>query len=184
MMPLLCSAPNSHLVVIDVQTRLTNAMLDAASLVNHCSILLRSATTLNITTTITEQYPKGLGTTDTLLQQVFPAGITAIEKTCFSCCGARQFTQRLAETGKKQIILTGIEAHVCVLQTAMDLIQQGQQVFVVADAVDSRTANNKNIALSRMQQAGAIITNTESVLFEWLKDAKHEHFKTLSALIR
>jgi len=171
-------------VVVDVQTRLSNAMSDTTSLLRHCSILLRAAATLNIATTITEQYPKGLGTTDPILQQVLPANVQTIEKTCFSCCGAEQFMQRITEVDKKQVILCGIEAHVCVLQTAMDLIQQGTQVFVVADAVDSRTANNKSIALSRLEQAGAIISCTESVLFEWLSDAKHEHFKSLSALIK
>jgi len=177
------SPADSHLIIVDVQTRISKAMNDSASLLRHCEILLRAAATLDVTTSITEQYPKGLGNTEPELQQVCPANVATIEKTSFSCCGAEQFLQRIAATDKKQIILAGIEAHVCVLQTAMDLIQQGRQVFVVADAVDSRTAQNKNLALSRMQQAGAIISSTESVLFEWLRDAKHPHFKTMSALI-
>ncbi|WP_455366057.1 hydrolase [Kaarinaea lacus] len=181
---LLANATSSHLLVIDVQTRLAQVMSDCNSLLRNCEILLKAANILSVPVTITEQYPKGLGHTEPNLESVFPSNTNPIEKTCFSCCNAEDFANSLANSGKQQIILSGIESHVCVLQTAMDLLERNHQVFVVADAVDSRSKDNKRIALERMQQAGVVVTATESVLFEWLRDAKHEHFKALSALIR
>jgi isochorismate hydrolase len=181
---LLADARYSQLLVIDVQTRLAQVMSDRKSLLRNCEILLQAANILSVPVTITEQYPKGLGPTEPGLKAAFPADAAPIEKTCFSCCDAEDFATNLPSFDKTQIILSGIESHVCVLQTAMDLLTKNYQVFVVADAVDSRSKDNKRIALDRMQQAGVVITNTESVLFEWLRDAKHEHFKAVSALIR
>ena len=132
----------------------------------------------------TEQYPSGLGTLDADLMELLPEDSKRYAKTCFSCTGADDFPDQLNQTGRNQIILTGMESHVCVLQTAMDLINTGYQVFVAADAVCSRNRENYESSLQRMRQAEAVITNTESILFEWLRDASHEHFKTLSALIR
>jgi isochorismate hydrolase len=181
---LLADPRYSQLIVIDVQTRLAQVMSDRKSLLKNCETLLTAANILSIPVTITEQYPNGLGNTEPSLAKAFPADANPVEKTCFSCCNAADFTATLSNSGKQQLILCGIESHVCVLQTAMDLLEKKYQVFVVADAVDSRSKGNKKIALDRMQQAGAIITTAESVLFEWLKDAKHEQFKTVSALIR
>ena len=181
---LLANAGHSHLLLIDVQTRLAQVMSDHKSLLRNCEILLKAADTLSIPVTVTEQYPKGLGHTEPDLQNAFPTNTHPIEKTCFSCYSAENFALTLSNSGKQQIILSGIESHVCVLQTALDLLDKNYQVYVVADAVDSRSKDNKHIALERMRQAGVIVTTTESVLFEWLKDAKHEHFKSVTALIR
>lgn len=181
---LLANANNCHLVVIDVQTRLTQVMSDRKSLLQNCEVLIQAAKLLEIPITVTEQYPKGIGATEPQLTNALANDYLPVEKTCFSCCASDQFSTRVDKSSKPQMILCGIESHICVLQTAMDLLQSGKQVFVVADAVDSRSKENKKLALERMQQAGAIITNAESTVFEWLKDAKHAQFKALSALIR
>ena len=181
---LLANANNSHLLVIDVQTRLTQVMSDRKSLLQNCEILIHAAKLLEIPITVTEQYPKGIGTTEPQLSNALASHYLPVEKTCFSSCASDEFSLRINQDGKPQMILCGIESHICVLQTTMDLLQTGKQVFVVADAVDSRSKDNKKLALDRMQQAGAIITNTESIVFEWLKDAKHAQFKAISALIR
>jgi len=180
----LVTANSSSLIVVDIQTRLAQAMSDRETLLRNCGILLTAAKIMSVPVAITEQYPKGLGHTEPSLAELFPDNATPVEKTCFSCCDAETFAASLSSTGKQQIILCGIESHVCVLQTAMDLQDRDYQVFVVADAVDSRSKDNKHIALERMRQAGIVITTTESVLFEWLRDAKNEHFKSVTALIR
>jgi nicotinamidase-related amidase len=106
-----------------------------------------------------------------------PADAKRMEKTSFSACGALPLA-------RPQAILAGMEAHVCVLQTALELAAEGREVFVVADAICSRTEANRANALARLDKAGVVVTNTESVLFEWLRDASHEHFRTISKLIR
>ena len=182
----LCNAENSCLVLIDIQTRLTSAMpvKVLARLKRNINILLQSAKTLRIPVLSTEQYPEGLGPTEPEIVELLPDNTLRFEKTCFSCTGARQFLKHLKEDGRKQVILVGIEAHVCVLQTAIQLIAEGYHVFVVADGICSRQRDNYEASLNRMSRAGVTICNTESVLFEWLRDAKHEHFKKLSHLVR
>ncbi|MGD8569579.1 MAG: hydrolase [Gammaproteobacteria bacterium] len=182
--PVIAGAHTSQLVLVDLQTRLLQAMADRNNLLRHCEILVKAARTLSVPLLATEQYPQGLGHTDPVLSEALPSDVTPVDKTCFSCCGADRFTTAMSKLNRKQVILVGIEAHVCVLQTALDLVRQGKTVFVAADATDSRSANNKQLALERMRQAGIIITSTESVLFEWLRDAKHEQFKSVAALIR
>jgi len=175
---------DSFLLVIDVQQRLLAAMPDGvqAPLIKQLGVLLQAADSLTIPVAITEQYPKGLGPTEAELLQLSPSK-TAIEKTCFSCADADEFMTTLRTSRRRSVILTGMETHICVLQTALALQGQGYQVFVVEDGVCSRTPQNQHNALQRMRQAGVIITNTESVLFEWLADAKHPEFRTLSKLI-
>lgn len=186
---LLADVNKSQLVLIDVQTRLSKVMSNPDPLLRNCSILIRAANILNVPITVTEQYPKGIGHTNAELIDSLGSKYQAVEKTCFSCCGSDEFNTSITQqNGKNQIILCGIEAHVCVLQTTLELLsntqQSGHQVFVVADAIDSRNRNNKKLALTRLQQAGATITCTESVVFEWLKDSRNDHFKEISALIR
>jgi len=182
----LCNADNSYLVLIDIQTRLTSAMpvKVLARLKRNINILLQSAKTLSIPVLSTEQYPEGLGPTEPEIVELLPENTLRFEKTCFSCTGDRQFLKHLKEDGRRQVILVGIEAHVCVLQTAIQLVEEGYQVFVVADGICSRQRENYEASLNRMSRAGVTICNTESVLFEWLRDAKHEHFKKLSHLVR
>ena len=174
----------SQLVIVDMQVKLSIAMPSATMqlVTKHCSILAQAASLLNIPSVLTEQYPQGLGETLPELKQYLPH-LKPVAKTAFSACGEPKFNQQL-QRENSQIILAGMESHICVLQTALDLLQQGKTVFVVQDAVLSRNSDNKDNAINRLQQAGCVITNTESVLFEWLGNANHPAFKTLSALIK
>ena len=182
---LLCRAENSCLVVIDVQARLTAAMPAKvlSRLKRNSIMLIKAAGILSIPVFATEQYPKGLGSLDPDIIEVLPENSRRFEKTCFSCVNAENFIDELNNHGRKQVILLGLEAHICVLQTAIDLLAAGYNVFVVIDAVCSRQRENYEAALQRMWQSGVIICNAESVLFEWLKDSSHEHFKILSAMV-
>ena len=182
----------SQLVIVDMQVKLSVAMPSAAMqlVTKHCSILAQAASLLNIPSVLTEQYPQGLGETLPEIKQYLPH-LKPVAKTAFSACGEPKFNQQL-QRENSQIILVGMEAHICVLQTALDLIQLttsgdnklAKTVFVVQDAILSRNADNKDNAINRLQQAGCVITSTESVLFEWLGNANHQAFKTLSKLIR
>ena len=181
----LCNAKNSCLVIIDMQTRLTSVMpfKVLSRLKRNINILLQSATKLSIPLLVTEQYPKGLGVTEPELEESLGKQAMKFEKTCFSCTDAPGFLQQLRETEVTQVILVGIEAHICVLQTAIQLIAKDYQVFVAADSVCSRYRDNYEVALMRMRNAGVVVTNTESILFEWLRDSTHEHFKEISKLL-
>lgn len=174
----------SQLIVIDVQERLAAAMTQDAlkQVVRNCNILLQAAQLISVPTVVTEQYPKGLGHTVPELNSLIPAS-GAVEKRCFSCCENTEFQARLA-ADRPQVILAGMEAHICVLQTALQLKAQGKTVFVVEDAVLSRNSAHQTNAMQRLAQAGVIVSNTESVVFEWLKIAEGEAFKTISRLVR
>ncbi len=184
--PVLCSAADSVLLVIDIQPRLAEAMPEeeSKSMLDNTAMLLQAAAQLDIPALATEQYPKGLGTTSLELVGLLPQGTTPLPKTGFSCFCAEGFEAAIKNTRRSQIIIAGQETHVCVLQTAFDFLLQGYQVFVVEDAVCSRNPEHKIYALERMRQAGAVVTCGESVLFEWLGDASHPKFKSLAQLIR
>jgi nicotinamidase-related amidase len=183
--PLLCDANDAQLVVVDIQERLAGAMPEQPrqQLIRNTTILVQAAGLLDIPLNRTEQYPKGLGDTLAPIAAQLPATHWYGEKTCFACTGASGFGSRLGEGGK-QIVLAGMETHVCVLQTAMTLHANGFQVFVVEDACCSRYKQHHFNALERLRHAGVIVSNTESVLFEWLRDSSHPQFKTIAALIR
>lgn len=181
----LCEADGSQLVIIDIQEKLAAAMPDKprAQTLRHSGLLAEAARRLGIPLLHTEQYPAGLGPTETALADQL-GGQAAIEKTCFSCAAADDFLPRLASRHRQQIILCGMETHVCVLQTALQLQQHGYHVFVVEDAVCSRHKRHFRNALARLRQAGIVVTNVESVLFEWLRDASHPEFRALARLVR
>jgi nicotinamidase-related amidase len=173
------------LVVVDVQERLFNAM-DAErrdDMVANVKILVSAARRLDVPVLVTEQYPRGLGRTlpelKALLDETPP-----LEKTAFSCARADGFADRLRATGADHVILTGIEAHVCVLLTALDLLAQGLRVSIVADAVCSRRPANLEIGLGQARQAGAVVTATETVVFQLLGGADADAFRELSKLLR
>jgi len=176
---------NSLLVVVDIQSRLLSAMPENAAdqMLKHSCILVKATSVLNIPVIVTEQYPKGLGATDTLLKDNFTKDTSILDKTGFSCFSANSFNQTLKNSQRKQIILIGQEAHVCILQTALELLHYGYQVYIVEDAICSRNAEHKLFSLQRMQQQGATIINYESVIFEWLKDSKHPDFKVISKML-
>jgi nicotinamidase-related amidase len=176
------SRDGSALVVIDVQERLVPAVADPAALVQNILRLVRGAHLLHVPVLATEQYPHGLGPTvpDVSAELRDPP----FEKTAFSACGVESFLPALQAKGVVSAIVCGIEAHVCVLQTSLDLLAAGFQVFVVADAVASRAPANRHIALDRMRAAGAEIVSTEMVLFEWLGRAGTPEFKAVQALVK
>ena len=173
----------SCLAVVDIQERLAPAMAEDDRVQANTGVLLHAAKSLRVPVLVSEQYPKGLGPTVGSLVAAIP-GDAIIEKMTFSCLGERAFSSRWAKLGRPQVVLCGIEAHVCVLQTALDFVAEGIDVFVVADAVSSRTLENKSLGLERMRAAGAHIVSTEMVVFEWLGRAGTPEFKELSALIK
>lgn len=182
----LCHDKDGVLLIIDIQERLGSAMPEKIlhSISNNTQILTQAANALDIPVIVSEQYPKGLGATLSSISTCLTENTHKQEKTCFSCAGNTQFIDTLKQLNKKQIIITGMEAHICVTQTAIELQRQGYQAFIVADAVCSRKKTHYQNALQRMQQAGCIITNMESVCFEWLQDATHSQFKTIAKLIK
>ena len=182
---MLCDVKQSRLLIIDEQERLLSVMSDKprAQVLKNTSILLQAAQTLSVPVIRSEQYPKGLGATDNNIEAQLNDDALKVEKTVFSCCGVAEVAELSHQQVLPQWILTGIETHICVLQTALQLKAAGQQVFVVSDACCSRKKGHHKNALQRLTQAGVVITNTESVLFEWLRDAKHPDFKALSKLI-
>ena len=181
---LLLQVAQSQFVIIDMQVKLALAMeLQAMQAVTkNCAILLQAANLMQVPTLVTEQYPQGLGETLPELKQHF-LNTKSIAKTAFSACAEPAFKQ-LLPVDKPQIVLAGMEAHICVLQTALGLLNAHMQVFVVEDAIISRNFSHKANAIARLRDAGCVITNTESVLFEWLGNANHAAFKAISKLIK
>lgn len=174
----------SQLAIIDMQAKLASAMSPEALhlTTKNCEILAQVAQLLSVSMIVTEQYPQGLGATLPSIQQHL-AHVHPVAKTVFSAVGEPKFSRQL-HRDQTQIVLAGMEAHICILQTALSLKQMGKQVFVVEDAIISRNAANKANAIARMRSAGCIIVNTESVVFEWLGNANHPAFKDVSKLIR
>ena len=184
--PPLSRAADSRVLVVDAQTRLAAAIPeeDRNRAFHNAGLVLDAAGILGVPVTVTEQYPKGLGSTDAAVACHLPEDTPIFSKTAFSCCGAEGLLSALDTERRQQIVVVGMEAHVCVLQTAFDLHGHGFQVFVVEDAVCSRSPANHRNAMARLRQAGIIVTNAESVLFEWLTDASHEHFRQVSAMLK
>lgn len=175
------TAASSVLVVVDVQDRLLAKMPAAADLVETVGFLLDVANALGVPVRATEQYPKGLGPTTAVLARRLPPDLPA--KTAFSCCGVTGFLDELWLAGHHSVVLTGMEAHVCVAQTALDLLAAGVRVFVPVDAVGSRYDLDRETALRRLDKAGAVLTTAEAVAFEWVGDAAHPQFKAVSRLV-
>lgn len=167
------------LLIIDVQDKLV-AMLNDENLKNDAIKLAKTASILNISTVITEQYPKGLGSTIEEIKEVLP-NAEYVEKTTFSAFKEDEVKKLLSQ---KQVILFGIETHICVLQTAMDLLNEGYEVFLVQNACGSRNDDNKQAALRRLIHAGIQIVTTEMVIFELLESSKHPNFKEVQELIK
>lgn len=176
---MLINAATSTLLVIDVQERLLPAIHQSESLINNCSWLVRLAQEVNVPVIASEQYPKGIGPTTPEIQELLPASAFTA-KTVFSCVAAPECQQQLDTGERDSFILCGIEAHVCVLQTALELYAQGKKVYVVADAISARDPENTRLAIERMRQAGITIVSREMVGFEWLRDSSSPHFKTFS----
>lgn len=173
---MLLSKDKSCVLLVDVQEKLTPLVRESQNLINRCSWLLKLASDLGVPCTISEQYPSGLGAS---IAQLSGFG-NAFAKIHFSCWRDSLLRQSLKDLKKQQIILIGIETHVCVLQTAIDMIIAGLDVFVVVDAVSSRHNNDHKYGLKRMKQAGANLVTSEMIFFEWLEQAGTAKFKELS----
>jgi len=173
------------LVVIDIQEALMKAMDPeiGKNLPRNLQVLITFARELGVPILATEQYPKGLGRTIPEVKKEL-GDLSLIEKVAFSCCRVDAFNERLRSLGRKQIVLSGIETHVCVLQTAADLIQRGYGVHVVADAVCSRKRSDWEIGLRWIEKNGAMITTTEIIAFQLLKEAGTDEFKRLSKFVK
>jgi nicotinamidase-related amidase len=171
-------------VLVDVQEKLTPLVYDPEKLLNNCSILLDAARILEIPVLWLEQYPRGLGHTVEVLAQRLNSSSQAVEKIAFSGCHEEACKNRLRDLGRDQCVVMGIEAHVCVYQTVIDLLAEGKQVQVVVNAVSSRDSANKSVALRRMEQEGARLTTVEMILFELLRGSKHHCFKEIQGLIK
>lgn len=176
----LLSRETSRLVVVDMQEKLLRAMDGSAVCVARCELLVRGAKLLGVPISATEQYPKGLGpTVSELAELVGPCQ----EKLRFSGAQALDWAGGPIEDGRHQIVVAGLEAHICLLQTALDLIAAGFDVHVPADAIFSRRPDDTKVALQRLSNEGATITTVESVLFEWCETAAAPEFKELSRLV-
>ena len=174
---------NSIGLVLDLQTKLFPYIHDNEKLIRNAEILIEGLKELKVKLIVTQQYTKGLGGTLSSLNSII-GEYKHIEKTAFSCCGEPEFNETLAVAAKKFIIITGIETHVCVLQTAIDLLGRGFIPVIVEDCVSSRNINDKNIAIERMRQTGAYITTYESILFELLRKSGTDTFKAISKLVK
>lgn len=183
---MLVSARHANLLVIDMQERLLPAMVRGSETEARIITLAKAAKALDVPIYASEQYPKGLGTTVPGLRSEL-GNAPVFAKTAFSCWRDETIKSQLIrahDSGRPQVVIVGIEAHVCVLQTAMDLAQAGFGVFVVKDAVSSRAPESVNLAMARLTQQGIEVVNTEMAVFELLGQAGTPEFKSLSALIR
>ena len=184
---MLISRDKSQLLIVDVQDKLIGEISGKDRVVERCVRLVRAARLLDIPTTLSEQYPQGLGPTVDPIREAFANAGFVIDKVEFSCLRNEALRDRLHELrrqGRPQVVIGGTEAHVCVLQTAIDLEAQGFEAFVVADAIGSRSKVNRKLAINRMAKAGADVVDSEMVVFEWLERAGTRKFKELQALIK
>ncbi len=182
--PKVLDREKTALVVVDLQEAFRSPINDFAQIVARVSVAVRGFLALDLPVIITEQYPKGLGRTAEEILFLMPPEFEFIEKSAFSSCGAAAFMERLRESGATQIVLCGLEAHVCVNQTAHDLLNENFAVHLLTDCVGSRFTHDKEIALRKMQASGVVSSSVEMALFELIRDARHEQFKEIQKLIK
>ncbi len=175
---------NTTLFVIDVQGKLAQLMHEKETFFTNVERMVRGAQTLDIPIIWTEQVPEKLGHTIPQLQEPLLKTAQPIPKISFSCCGNQPFMEALQALDRKQVLITGLETHICVYQTVQDLLKIGYEVQAVTDALSSRTIENKQIGLERMKAAGASLTSTEMALFELLRVAEGDKFRTISKLVK
>lgn len=180
---MLIRAQDSALVVIDMQERLVPAMMAPARTIRNARLLLRAASTTKVPALLSEQYPQGLGHT---IPEVADAAGSAqvLPKMHFSCMEDAGFAEAFRSLGRRQAVLTGMEAHICVVQTAASLVEEDFEVFVVSDATASRTQESEHACLARLSAAGVSVVTTEMVVFEWLGRAGTPAFKEILPLIK
>jgi len=171
------------LLIIDIQERINSVMKYRETVVENTVKLIKGFKTLNVPIFITEQYRKGLGPTESQILDKLDES-TIVEKLTFSCCGSFELMKQLKDKNIKQLVICGIETHVCVQQTALDLLANDYQVYLIRDAVSSRKKIDHKTAIERMRNQGVIVTTAESVLFELLVEAKTPEFKEISQIVK
>lgn len=174
----------SVVVVIDVQEKYLPHLHEADRVVEACRRLIEGAKLVGVPMLPTEQYPKGLGPTADALRAAWPAGCIPIEKSTLSCLGCADFVRALEASGRRQVVVAGIEAHACVNQTVHDLLAAGYEVHLVVDAVSARFPRDHRVALRRLEAAGAVPTTVEAVLLEWVRSADSPDFQGVRRIIR
>lgn len=172
------------LVIVDLQEAFRSVISDFPMIASRASTAVRGFQILNLPIFITEQYPKGLGRTAEEVLINIPADFEVFEKTTFSSCGSNEFNEKIKERNISQVLLCGLETHICVNQTAHSLLNRGIEVHLLTDAVGSRFTADKETALEKMQINGVMPSTVEMALFELLRDAKHEQFKEIQNLIK
>jgi nicotinamidase-related amidase len=180
----LLNKENSVLVIFEMQERLFPAVLSHKEVLQNIINLARSCKVLGVPIILTEQYPKGLGPTIPDLKDALDEGVVPLEKLSFSAFGSESFRDRLKELNAKTLILSGLECHICITQTALAGLSEGFDIHVVSDATSSRTKENYQAGLARIRQAGAVITTTEMVLYEMMKVAKTPEFDEVLKVLR
>ena len=177
------SVENSLALVIDFQTRMIPSINKSDELTKKAAIFIEGCRILGVPMLVTQQYTKGLG--ETIPEVAAALGeFEPIEKITFSCCGCEEFKEKLRAAGKKNILITGVEAHICVQQTVLDLLDDGYPVFIIADCIGSRYSTDFKFAVKRMGQAGAVFTTLESALFEMMVSADHPKRKEITNLVK
>jgi nicotinamidase-related amidase len=174
----------ASLVVIDIQEAFRHVIPDFTVIAARALTAIWGFQALGLPVLITEQYPKGLGRTAEEILLALPDDFEIFEKTAFSSCGAAPFASKLEELGVSQVVLCGLETHICVNQTAHDLLERGFEVHLLTDCVRSRFERDKRAGLAKMQMSGVVPSSIEMALFELLRDAKHDKFKEIQALIK
>lgn len=175
---------NTIAVIVDVQERLHPHMYDADQVLTRIATLIQGLTVLDLPILITEQYPKGLGPTVEPVRNALGERFTPIIKSAFSCCDEQSFSEQLEHYARRMVLIAGIESHVCVLQTTLDLLDAGYDPVVVLDATSSRSARDQEIASRRIEREGGRVTSVESILFEIARVSGTDQFKAISKLVK
>jgi len=178
------ASSQSALLIIDMQEAFRGSIANFEQITARTVIAIRGARLLGLPILVTEQYPKGLGHTLSELKEVISGDTPVLEKTSFSSCGAQLFQEKLQRNDVKQVLVAGIEAHICVNQTVHDLLSSDYQVHLLADCISSRKQADKEVAFRKMEHSGALPSSVEMALFELLRDAKHDQFKAIQGLVK
>lgn len=177
--PHLLQADHSVLVVVDLQEPFLRHVTERDRVIQQCRLLIQAANVLRVPVIATLQYAQRMGGLVPEIAEVLPEGAEPIDKMCFSCYGAEPFRAALLASERTQVVICGVEAHICVTQTALDAHDAGFQVHVVQDAVSSRSPENWRVAMDRLRQAGVVVTCAESVVYEWLVRAGTDEFRQI-----
>lgn len=182
--PKILDAEKAALLVVDIQEAFRFPINDFTEIASRVSIIVRGFQSLELPIFITEQYPKGLGKTAEEILLCLSSEFEILEKSTFSACGAKNLVETLKKSGATQIILCGLETHICINQTAHNLLNEGFEVHLLTDCVNSRFSNDKETALKKMILNGVSPTTVEMALFELLKNSKHDKFKEIQELVK